>query len=130
MPARTKVAVACEILASYVPALRTLRSNDVVHMLASARDVAPIVDPPDVGQHRDLAIRLGWFVVRVLAVMPTDSRCLARALVLARMLARRSIAAELVIGVRSGDQFQAHAWLEHDGRPVLPAGDFEPIFRG
>jgi hypothetical protein len=40
--------------------------------------------------------------------------------VLTRLLARRGIHASVVIGVRPGDEFGAHAWVEHDGTPLLP----------
>jgi hypothetical protein len=125
----TKLGLACEILATYVPALRALRTNDVNHMITAARAVRRPGPSPPAEVQRPLAIRLGWMVLRVLSILPTDSRCLIRSLVLSRLLARRGISAELVIGVRSGAEFAAHAWLEYDGRPVLPSADFDPIFR-
>jgi hypothetical protein len=36
-----------------------------------------------------------------------------------RLLARRGIASRLVIGARTAPDFLAHAWVEHDGKPVL-----------
>jgi hypothetical protein len=44
-----------------------------------------------------------------------------RSLVLTGMLARRGIDTRLVISVRPGDRFAAHAWVEHDGVALLPA---------
>jgi hypothetical protein len=45
------------------------------------------------------------------------SSCLTRALVLQRMLQRRGVRSELVIGARRrGRRLEAHAWLRHDGR--------------
>jgi hypothetical protein len=67
--------------------------------------------------------RLGYAVVRTLRLLPTDSRCLMRSLVLTRLLARRGIAGTLVIGVRTGERFEAHAWVEHSGTPLLDPGD-------
>ncbi len=61
--------------------------------------------------------------MRTLALLPGDTRCLARSFVLTRLLARRGIPATLVIGTRTTPSFAAHAWVEHAGRPVLPAGD-------
>jgi hypothetical protein len=55
--------------------------------------------------------------------MPGDTRCLARSLVLTRLLAQRRIPAKLVIGVRAAPDFLAHAWVEYDGTPVLSPGD-------
>lgn len=45
--------------------------------------------------------------------------CLPHSLVLARMLRRRGIAAELRIGVaREPDRLLAHAWVEWEGRAL------------
>jgi Transglutaminase-like superfamily len=42
--------------------------------------------------------------------------CLERSLALWWLLARRSIASQLRIGARkAGEQFEAHAWVEHGG---------------
>ena len=71
----------------------------------------------------DEARRLAWVVSRTLRLMPGDTRCLARSLVLTRLLARRGIPAKLVIGARAAPNFLAHAWVEYDGQPVLSPGD-------
>lgn len=69
-----------------------------------------------------LTRRLARAVVLTLRLLPTDNRCLARSLVLDRLLARRSLASVVVIAAQSGREFKAHAWVEHDGVPVLPPG--------
>jgi Transglutaminase-like superfamily len=69
------------------------------------------------------ARHLGSAVTRTLALLPGDTRCLVRSLVLTRLLARRGIPATLVIATRTTPSFAAHAWVEHAGRPVLPPGD-------
>ena len=69
--------------------------------------------------------RLGSVVGRVLGPLPVESRCLMRSLVLTQLLARRDIPSRLVIGVRPGAAFGAHAWVELDGTPVLPPGGDE-----
>ena len=69
------------------------------------------------------AHRLGRAVGRTLRLLPGDTRCLARSLVLTRLLARRGIPAKLVIGARADPDFLAHAWVECAGHAVLPAGD-------
>ena len=69
------------------------------------------------------ARRLGDAVMRTLALLPGDTRCLVRSLVLTRLLARRGIPAKLVIGARTAPSFLAHAWVEYDHSPVLPPGD-------
>ncbi|MGN7824375.1 lasso peptide biosynthesis B2 protein [Chitinophaga sp. 22536] len=44
-------------------------------------------------------------------------RCLSRSLVMRCLLSRKGIPAELKIGIqRRGQQFDAHAWLEKDGK--------------
>jgi hypothetical protein len=67
--------------------------------------------------------RLGGAVVRVLRVLPTDSRCLMRSLVLTGLLARRGVYAKVVIGVRPEPSFGAHAWVEVDGQPLLASDE-------
>lgn len=61
-------------------------------------------------------------VQRVLARLPTDSRCLIRSAVLLAVLARRSLDCTFVIAVRTGPTLAAHAWIERDGRSLLPPG--------
>jgi hypothetical protein len=78
---------------------------------------------PSLVEH-DVARRLGRAVGKTLRLLPTDSRCLIRSLVLTRLLARRAIPNTIVIGVRKAPDFQAHAWVEHEGRPILPAGEY------
>jgi hypothetical protein len=41
-------------------------------------------------------------------------------LVLVELLARRGTSSSLVIGVSPGSSFGAHAWVELEGRPLLP----------
>ena len=60
--------------------------------------------------------------MRTLSPLPADSRCLVRSLVLVRLLARRGLPATLVLGASNTDGFEAHAWVEQDGRAVLPTG--------
>ena len=124
---RGKARLIAEILLTYGPALRMLRRNDLAAMVAAARSVRPADRRPVPEQERDLAIHLGFIVRRVLGVLPTDARCLIRSLVLTRMLARRSVDSRIVIGVKPGPPFEAHAWVEHQGLPVLPPEGFEPL---
>lgn len=62
---------------------------------------------------------------RTLRLLPTDSRCLAQSLVLLRMLSDRGIPATFIIGAHSRPEFEAHAWIEYAGAPVLPTLGFE-----
>jgi len=75
-------------------------------------------------EEQQVARRLGDAVSRTLHILPMDSRCLVRALVLSRLLSARSIRSSLVIGARPAPAFAAHAWVEHAGRPVLHPESF------
>lgn len=69
------------------------------------------------------SLLFGRAVTRVLTLLPTDSRCLMRALVLTGMLARRGVFTKIVIGVRPSPGFAAHAWVEVEGTPLVPGDD-------
>jgi hypothetical protein len=115
-----KVGLAGEILALY-PRVRWLLWR---HDLPTA--VTALRTSPDGEPGRDIpywqGVRLGRAASRTLALLPTDSRCLVRSLVLIALLARRDIAAQLVIGARGGPDFGAHAWIELGGSPLLDPG--------
>jgi hypothetical protein len=49
---------------------------------------------------------------------------LVQSLVLSRLLTARAISSTLVIAAHAQPDFAAHAWLEHEGRPVLPPQGF------
>jgi hypothetical protein len=117
-----RVRLAVEILASYVQARRALRRAPIATVVAGLRSRSPAA-APHAGDSLREARRLGWAVTRLLKRIPGDTRCLARSLVLTRLLARRGIQAKLVIGARTDPEFLAHAWVEHDGIPVLNPGD-------
>jgi hypothetical protein len=129
LPARRKAALVVEILVTYCRArwwmMRRSDVRDAVSALRHARRpaAAPRDDPTMTGR------RLGRAVGRTLRVLPTDSRCLVQALVLTGLLARRGIEGTLVIGVTPGARFEAHAWVEHGGVPLLPTGgrDFQRL---
>jgi hypothetical protein len=123
LTARRKLSLIIEILSDYVAMLRALGDEDVLRLAARARSVETRERTPDPDEHR-AAVRLGKAVARTLSVLPTDSRCLIRSLVLVRVLARRSIPSKLVIGVRRNSEFEAHAWVEHEGAAILPAGEY------
>jgi hypothetical protein len=46
-----------------------------------------------------------------------------QSLVLSGLLARRGIDSRLVLAVRPGESFAAHAWVEYDGQPLLEPAD-------
>jgi hypothetical protein len=122
-----KAALASEIVGTYVQARRWLRRNDLHETVRVLREVGPPAREPD-GDQLLLGIRLGQIVGKTLGVLPADSRCLVRSLVLTSLLVRRGIQSSLIIGVRSEPKFEAHAWVECAGMPLLPPGD-EPYGR-
>jgi hypothetical protein len=115
--------LAVEILAAYAQARRELRRAPIAEAVASLRATQPAAREPAGVVALLEARRLGHAVTRLLAHVPGDTRCLARSLVLTRLLARRGIPAKLVIGARAAPDFLAHAWVEYGGDPVLTAGD-------
>jgi hypothetical protein len=120
---RERARLIAEILAAYVRARRALRRAPITSAIASLRSQAPELPHPDTADGLEEVRRLGSAVSRTLALLPGDTRCLARSLVLTRMLANRGIPARLVIGARTAPDFLAHAWVEYAGQPVLSPGD-------
>jgi hypothetical protein len=122
---RQRARLACEIVAAYLQARRELRRAPIASVLAALRAESPPLRtaPAQAGAQLGEARRLGWVVARTLKLMPGDTRCLARSLVLTRLLARRGIPSKLVIGAQAVPDFRAHAWVECDGQPVLSPGD-------
>jgi hypothetical protein len=113
-----------EILASYRQARRALRRESIEAAVERLRGGPAAA--ADRGTDREVlyeAWRLGRAVQRTLTLVPGDTRCLTRSLLLTQMLARRGIPAKLVIGARAKPSFSAHAWIEQAGEPVLPAGE-------
>lgn len=119
-----RVRLVREIVAAYRQARQQLRRAPIESVVAVLRSEETAKPPPIPGPHMlEEARRLGWTVARTLKLMPGDTRCLARSLVLTRLLAQRGIPAKLVIGVQADPEFFAHAWVECDGEPVLSPGD-------
>ena len=119
-----KLALAGEILALYARIRWTMRDSDIRRTVAGIRRSKPS------GQSGDSAayvggLRYGRAVRRVLEPLPVSSSCLMQSLVLCGLLARRGVRSSVVIGVRPGDDFGAHAWVELGGRPLLPAHEAE-----
>jgi hypothetical protein len=110
-----------EVALTYARARRAVRSGPLPATLALIRDRpyerggAPQTLPggPE---------RLARATTRVLRTLPTDTRCLMQSLTLSALLARRGYSSTLVIGVRADEAFGAHAWVELDGRALLPPG--------
>jgi hypothetical protein len=102
-----------------------------VHVLSPARAVRfmraaerPGVDTPMAPE------RIAAIVDAALTLL--HARCLTKALVLQRMLARRGFTSEVVVGVASdAGALLAHAWLERDGRVMIGSGrrEYAPLWR-
>ena len=112
--------LAREIVATYVRARIWLRRYALEDVVGRLREDAEL--EPGSGMHLLQAARLGRIVRRTLGILPADSRCLVQSLVLTSLLARRGIHTTLVIGVKPEPRFEAHAWVELAGYPLLPVG--------
>lgn len=120
-----RLRLAAEVAWTYVEVRRLMARHDIVHVVAVLR--AGSHDRLDAETARRQAMRLGRPVWRTLSVLPADSRCLVRSLVVLRMMARRGARCDLSIGARAGDEFEAHAWVEHGGHAVLPTLGYLPL---
>ena len=119
---REKLGLVAEILLAYARTRWSLRRRDLPGALRELRPPATRLPAP--ADATRTGRRLGRAVVRTLAPLPTDSRCLMRSLVLTNLLARRGLESSLVLGVRPGESFAAHAWVELDSVPLLDPGEF------
>jgi hypothetical protein len=118
-----KARLVTEIVRVYGPMRLRLRRDNLKSLVGLARSDRRAARELSPEQAAALSIRLGKAVARTLMLLPTDSRCLIRSLVLLQMLARRDIEASLVIGVRPGGElFAAHAWVEYRGISLLGTG--------
>jgi transglutaminase superfamily protein len=108
-----------EIVLAYARASRELRRVPIEEVVSRLRMADSSRSGADDAIELEEARRLGGAVVRTLRFLPGDTRCLRRSLVTVRLLARRGISSRLVIGARTAPDFLAHAWVEHDGVPVL-----------
>lgn len=116
-----KARLMVEVFSAYARARWLLWRRDLPGVVSAVERSSPLTRPTDDSVLR-LGARLGRVTTRCLALLPTDSRCLVRSVVLMSLLAQRGIASSLVIGVRTDSEFEAHAWIERDGWPLLPAG--------
>lgn len=79
----------------------------------------PAVASPDAGMMYRAARRMAT----VGAFYPGRAECLEQSLALLVLLRRRRIPVELKIGVERRP-FTAHAWVEHDGRPINESAEY------
>lgn len=125
---RERLRLAWEILQAYVLVRWWLRRSGVEKTLAAARRRAHSALVPDGDVSLATALRLGRGVQSTLGVLPLDSRCLIRSLVLTRILARRGVDSTVVFAAKTKPRFMAHSWVELAGVPLLPTGsDFHRL---
>lgn len=118
---RAKLALGAEILSDYVRVRVLLSRNDLQTAVGVLRRPPQGIQERFEGRRgQAIGARLGKAVERTLRLLPFDSRCLVRSLVLTSMLARRGIDSRVVIGVTVDPKFSAHAWVESDGIALLP----------
>jgi len=120
-----RTVLATEVLRTYVAVRWHMRTNDLTAAVAELRGG----DPEQGWQKPDAktfweGVRLAKATRATLRLLPADTRCLMQSLVLLGLLSRRSITSTLIVAARSEPGFEAHAWIEHDGRPLLPAGEY------
>jgi N-acetylglucosaminyldiphosphoundecaprenol N-acetyl-beta-D-mannosaminyltransferase len=127
MQFRHKARMAIEIAGAYLVLRPHLQANDVRAMVSEARRVHPRRPLTRDPHPQETARRLGSMVQQVLSAFPADDRCLIQSLVLVRLLTQRGIDGSIVIGARSDGGFAAHAWVEYEGKPVLPPQCFERL---
>ncbi|MGH2763897.1 MAG: lasso peptide biosynthesis B2 protein [Thermoleophilaceae bacterium] len=120
MTALEKLALSAEITLAYVQVRWLMRRGDLRAALAKLRSGGRPPGAAERGAAVALAGRLGSIVDGRLRHLPGDTRCLARSLVLVKLLARRGLPdSVVVIGVRTAPAFGAHAWVELEGRSLL-----------
>jgi hypothetical protein len=112
-----KLRLGAEIAWTTVRVRRLLRRNDLSETIGRCR-AATGQSAPAPSHHE--VVRVARAVRRTLGAFPGDSRGVIASLVLIAVLARRGVAASLVVG-RPRNGYGAHAWVEVGGLPALPA---------
>ena len=114
-----KLSLSFEVVAAYMVVRWSLRRNAFPAALERIRSTRTVAAGPAESDER-----LVRAARRTLRLLPADTRCLMESLVVTRLLARRGRDTRLVIGVSPSGTFGAHAWVERDGRPLLPVHRF------
>lgn len=115
---RAKLRLAAEIVVVYCRVRWAMNREELEALVARLR--AARTEAGSLPRHG--RFQLAGAVGKLLSVLPTDSRCLIRSLVLLALLERRGVASTLVIGVQAEPEFSAHAWIECEGEALLPSG--------
>ena len=108
----------CLLLPAVGAALRLLGFRRTQTLLARLSPAAADQDPQETTLRSDEAQRIARLVRIASNHGPYRATCLRQSLMLWWLLRRRSLPAELRIGVRKDTELQAHAWVEHGGEPL------------
>lgn len=111
MPSVWRVALLLAVIDASLRVFGMRRTLAWVRRMARPSDARVTDSPADVVETAALC------VAKAAAFHPGRAECLEQSLALWLLLRRRNIEAELRIGVQTLP-FMAHAWVEHDGRPV------------
>jgi hypothetical protein len=110
-----RAALAARIWYWYFRIRLRLRKRDLVHVVES-------LGRPGRATNRPIEPRrLGLIVDRALPFPLSRATCLARSLILYRLLRSQGLEPQLVIGLlHQSATHEAHAWIEVDGKDVGP----------
>ena len=109
---------------SYLRCFLALLLVKAALLAASLRRIVRLIESsapdeaPDESRSRADVEHLARRITMAAAFFPGRARCLEQSLVLYAMLRRDGVAARLRLGVRP-HPFEAHAWVEYAGEPVL-----------
>jgi hypothetical protein len=120
-----RLRLTAEVVATYLRVRWLMRSDDAKQAVRALRAYAAtsgLVLEMERENEVFVAWRLARAMEKVLARLPSDSRCLFSSLTLMCMLERRGVDQVLIIAVRP-QPFGAHAWVEVEGEAVLPDAD-------
>lgn len=125
LPLGPRLRLTAEVLATYLRVRWLMRRSEPEQVVRALRAAAAGARPA-VALERENEVFAAWRLARamekVLARLPSDSRCLFSSLTLIGLLERRGIDQALLIAVRPRP-FAAHAWVEVEGEAVLPDAD-------
>lgn len=127
LPPLPRLRLSAEVVATYLRVRWLMRRDEPELAVRALRShAAAAAASPGVELERENEVFIAWrlskAMEKVLARLPSDSRCLFSSLTLMCMLERRGIPQRLVIAVRP-QPFGAHAWVEVEGEAVLPDAD-------
>lgn len=110
-------------------ALRVLGFRRTRVLLEHASRPPAIAPSDNASEMSAIAQRIARLVAIASRHGPYRATCLRQSLALWWLLRRRGMGVELRIGVRKdGPELRAHAWVEHEGRPLgQPIPDYTPF---